>query len=258
MSFIASIASCGLIGCYILISGQSGPVVERVLASVASVGGASILSLAAAAAWEAGRWRWVSAPAMMLPAVALLLLLGNIWDVLPSNNVYWGLREEACATASAFAIAAAHTSLLSLARLHRGYEWVRIVTVAALWALALFFMIPIWGHQMADSLARQMGVLAILAVCGTIAVPVLHRVSGIRLHEQVVTTELQLSLTCPRCNLTQKLPVGRSRCTCGLRFNIDIVEEHCPKCGYSLYKAGGGRCPECGTLITDPVVHAAG
>ncbi len=62
--------------------------------------------------------------------------------------------------------------------------------------------------------------------------------------------DMSLSLTCPRCSKTQQLGVGRSRCGgCGLRFLIDIEEEHCGKCGYALHKLESAVCPECGTPV---------
>ncbi|MBU0717421.1 MAG: hypothetical protein KJ749_04160 [Planctomycetes bacterium] len=99
-----------------------------------------------------------------------------------------------------------------------------------------------------DDWGRAMGVLAILVVCGCIAVPILHRVSAIRIREETRTTELSLSLTCPRYGKPQKLPAGRSRCAeCGLRFSIEIDEEQCSSCGYPLYRLTSSACPECGT-----------
>ena len=46
------------------------------------------------------------------------------------------------------------------------------------------------------------------------------------------------------------MAVGRSACCkCGLKFSIEVEEEHCAKCGYSLYKVNSNTCPECGKAI---------
>ena len=71
---------------------------------------------------------------------------------------------------------------------------------------------------------RLMGVVAILDVCGTIAVPVLHRISAIPAGTGEMATTV--SLTCPKCGKLQRLPMGRSQCAhCGLRLRIEVDEE---------------------------------
>lgn len=254
-SFVASIAACGLIGIYVLLTGSFGTLEARILGSTAAVGGASILCMAAAIAWETARWRPIALIGMIAPAVALLFLLAEIWDVAP--RLSHDLFERATGSACVLAVVFPHIALLSLARLHRGYELVRFGTVIAIGLLGLLVLYVIWVDLPPDELWRFIGVLGILDACGTIATPVLHRVSGIRGREAVVTTELRLSLTCPRCSKTQTVAAGRSRCACGLKFRVEIEEEHCPQCGYSLYMATSGRCPECGAAIAEfqpPVV----
>jgi ribosomal protein L37E len=106
-----------------------------------------------------------------------------------------------------------------------------------------------------DEWERGMGILGIAVACGTIAVPILHKVSAIRVREAVRTTELSLAMICPRCGKNQTLSVGRSKCCeCGLGFSIEIEEENCKKCGYPLYKIESAVCPECGTPIFRPAV----
>lgn len=249
-TFILSLCACGLLGIYVLLLGTFSWLEVRVLGTTAAVGAASILAMASAVAWEGQRWRPLGLVGVIAVSLALLSTLGLIWDIggpLPGDDY-----EKATASLCVLGVALPHMSLLSLARLHRGYEWVRLATVACIAALTGELLIVIWATPHGDLWARMMGVLAILVVCGTLAVPVLHRVSGIRRREETVTTTLAVSLTCPRCGRLQQLSTGRSRCACGLRFLIEIEEEHCPKCGYALYKLESNLCPECGASVAAP------
>jgi hypothetical protein len=244
-SFIASLCLCGAIGIYVLLIGTFSWFEVRILLTTCQFGAASILAMAAAIAWETRRWHPLGPIAMVAVGLALLMLLLLTWDLRPSlpNDYY----ERLTAVAGVAAVALPHICLLSLARLHLAYEWVRYSTIAVISVLAVVISLLILIDSHGDEWGRAIGILGILDICGTIAVPILHRVSGIAARERVVTTNLELAITCPRCGKSQTVAAGHSRCECGLKFRIEIEEEHCRRCGYSLYKAASGVCPECGT-----------
>ncbi|MFO0838959.1 MAG: zinc ribbon domain-containing protein [Phycisphaerae bacterium] len=248
--FISAMSACGLIGIYVLLLGHFGTLEARVLGSTAAVGGASILAMASAVSWESRRWAAFGLLGMVSTALALLFVLIMIWDVAPraALETFGRITITACALAVSFS----HVALLAMARLHRDFEWVRFATVGAIAVLAGLVLVVVWYQPIGDVWPRMIGIAAILDACGTVAVPVLHRLSRMRLRERTVTTQLQLQFTCPRCNRVQTQPAGASRCECGLRFRIEIEEEHCPRCGYSLYLAASGACPECGAAVVVP------
>jgi len=257
--FIGSISLCGLIGIFALLLGEMTDFIGRVLATTATVGGASIFALAAAIPWERKRWQPVGPLGMLAVVNAMVFLLILIWlDPYFANGYKWFFK--ALFVSCVFAVALPHIGLLSLASLHRAYEIVRLGTVGAIALLGAALSFLIVGEVDPGELgARLLGVLGILDACGTVAVPILHRVSRIRSAESTVTTKLELTLTCPRCRTTQTLPVGRSKCTsCGLKFTIDIEEEHCPKCGYVLYQLTSDKCPECGTNVLEHQPQSSG
>jgi hypothetical protein len=244
-SFIVSLCMCGAIGIYTLVFGKFSWLEVQVLLTTCEIGGASILAMVGAIAWDTRRWHPLGPIAMIVVVIALLMLISVTWGLRPdiAGDLYEKLTFSVCIAA----VALPHICLLSLARLHRGFEWVRFGTIGVIVALAAIILWIVLTPAGGDEWMRLIGVLAIVDACGTIAVPILHRVSGIAARERVVTTDLSLSVTCPRCAKTQTLPTGLSRCECGLKIRIEIEEEHCRKCGYSLYKAASGVCPECGT-----------
>lgn len=249
LGFLASLATCGLLGIYVLLIGNMGWYESRVLGSAALFAAASILAMAAAVAWESRRWPPLGLLGMIAPAVSLVITLVVIWRSGPNTPEFW--LERLMGASIVVAIALPHVCLLSMARLHRGYEWVRRGTVIVIAMLSVLIIWMIFGDPLTpDLVIRVIGTLTILNACGTIAVPILHRISGIRERSAIVTTQLQLSLTCPRCGKTGEFATGHSRCTCGLRFRIEIEEEHCARCGYALYGITSGVCPECGAAVT--------
>lgn len=248
LGFVACLAFCGLIGIYFLIVGQFGTFEVRILGTTASIGGASILALAAAVAWETRRWPPLGLLGMIAPALALVLVLTEIWDIAPRTS--FDRYERLVGSACVLAVALPHICLLALARLHRAYEWTRFATTASVVTLASLIMFVIWNEPRDDAWPRIIGIFAILDACGSIAVPILHRISNIRAAPQIVTIDARrITIICPRCEKMQSVAAGVSRCDCGLRFHIEIEEEHCPKCGYSLYQLTGNICPECGTPV---------
>ncbi len=257
LSFIASISLCGLIGVYCLILGRLTSFTERILASTAVVGGASILGLAAVVPWERRRWHPIGPVAMACVAAAAVMLFLLIWldDIWRSEGFMKSL-----VIVCILAVAGPHAGLLAMARLRRSYEWARVGTAVLIAGLTGLLTLMIVAREFDDLTIRLAGILGIGVACGTITVPILHRVSAIAKEESIQTTALELSLTCPRCSTTQTLRAGRSQCAaCGLRFRIEIEEEHCEGCGYVLYRLESAHCPECGRAVRRPpaAAHAA-
>ncbi len=250
LGFIVSISLCGLVGIYCLIFGSFGRFEGRILASTATTAGVFLLGLASAMVWERGKWPLLGVLGLISAVPTLALTLAAIWLTLFPQP--W---EEALGICWTVAVTLPLIGLLSLARLRSQYRWIHIATIVCVTLLALQIIATILVQprgKIEELWFRAMGILGILSACGVITVPILHRVSAIRVREAVRTVELLLSLTCPRCELTQDRPAGRSTCEqCGLRFTIEIEEENCRQCGYPLYKIESAVCPECGTQIIE-------
>ena len=251
LGFIGSICLCGLIGVFCLLQGRLGDFEGRVLLTTAVVGAGAILALASAVAWEQRRWHPLGALGMAAVALTTLFTLACIWTEPRYNDWVW----KVLAISWVFAVGLPHVGLLSLARLKNQWKSVLGICVALIGLLAWLIIVSILAEISSEDWYRGVAIVAIGVVCGTITVPILHRVSRIQIRESVKTTELALSLTCPRCSKTQTVSVGRSKCAeCGLKFQIEIEEENCVKCGYPLYKLESAACPECGTPIARPAL----
>lgn len=252
-AFIGSIVGCALVGIYCLLVGGMGRTEEKILGTTAAVGACSILALAAAVPWERRRWHPIGPVAIVAISLALGLSVYIIWfySYTYPRDFEW---ERYAGSAWVLACALPTVGLLSLARLRSSFQFVLGITIASIAVLVFMLMAAILGEFADESWMRGTGVFAILSACGTITIPILHRVSAIKRTESVQTTELSISMTCPRCSVAQVVPAGRSVCkSCHLRFHIEIEEDNCVKCGYPLYQLKSAVCPECGT----PIARAA-
>lgn len=255
--FIVCICSCSLVGIVVLLTDLSGRIIERTLVTLAMIGIASLIALGAAIPTELRRWHPIGPVALCLTAIALATSMVMIWVTYPYLPDY--LDDVTLITwlwTGTFTL----VGLLALARLHAKWIWIRTATVGLLMTASVQITLTIWMRIYgADDWFRAMSILLILGLCGVLVTPVLHHMSRTRLREHVRTMELTISLTCPRCRKTQELAVGHSKCAgCGLKFEIDIEEENCRKCGYSLYQNQSSVCPECGEPVFREPLPVAG
>jgi hypothetical protein len=218
--FIVSICCCGLVGIYCLLVGTFDEVAARILLTTTAVGSASILALANVIPWESRRWHPIGPCGLVVVCIGLLLSLVGTW--MPElGEPEWFYKLMSVSVVAAVALS--HIGLLSMARLTRKFEKIRIITILVIVVLTIQICWSIVAEMDNEFWYRLVGVIAILDVCGTIAVPVLHRISAI----QAGTGELAttVSLTCPKCGKLQRLPMGRSQCAhCGLRLRIEVDE----------------------------------
>ncbi len=114
----------------------------------------------------------------------------------------------------------------------------------------LLDIILIYNLENNDIFARLIGAISIATACATSAVGVLARINRGVDAEPGAFEMVNVSMSCPRCQKKQTLPLGDSRCGgCDLRIHIRVEEPRCTECGYLLYKLTSESCPECGTAI---------
>ena len=165
-------------------------------------------------------WRWLGVAAAFL---AWVLILISVWsETEPEKNLIIVI--------SGIAAVIAHASLAALVTLKPGQKWLRIGTVTAVAAAAVFLDLEVIfepGHGI-SVLGRMAGAAAIFASCGSLALIIFARLNrtvdlasiGITLAE--IT---HVSMTCPRCQRRLKQPIGTAECGgCGLRITTAIDE----------------------------------
>lgn len=218
---------------------------DEIILSMLSVGLFGLTSLGAGFALERRQWRVLMIIGLALSFLSAAVYLVYIWT--DGIHDWFGYDEERVLLPLAiWSITLAMLGLQALTRFDNPLVWVRFATLAMIVAAAATLTIGIIAEIYEDLWWRWTGAAAILAVLGVIANPVLYRIAGSR-RPAPETTRPELTLTCPRCLLSQTVRTGPSRCArCRLRFNIEIEEPRCPKCQYLLYNLTTPRCPECG------------
>jgi hypothetical protein len=242
-------AGMGLLG--LILQPRFGRLANRALQTALSVALFSLTSLGCAIAWERDRWRVMAVIGIVCSVLSIPLYLLGIW--VKWRGASGDPLFQTMAIMATWCVLLAHMCLLGLVRPKRGWRWTLHCTrvCAVLLGLGISAMIVIDpNYPAAEVYLRLIGGLAILTACGTVCVPILHKLGGIPAGEELVTTPLTLTITCPRCAESQQVAAGRSRCrSCGLKFRIEIEEAVCAQCGYALYMLTSDRCPECGTPL---------
>lgn len=175
-TLIASVAVSAVIGIGVILLGNFGNVEVRILMTTLTITATSILGLACGAYYETGRGHALPLAGIALALVAAVMTFLIIWDVLDEYENY----IRATGTVALAAIACAHLSLLSLARLDKRFAWSRIAAFVFVWLLSALLAYLIWFEPDANSdlFARTIGVLSILVASVTVVTPVFHKLSA--------------------------------------------------------------------------------
>lgn len=192
---IASVAVSALLGIMALLASRLGETEIKVLLSTLCVAGASILSLACAAAWERNRARGFAAPGIGAAVVGFGLFFIGIWGEVKSEGV-WKLG----ATGVIGACFCAHAALLLMVRLAANQRWVQVATIACTGLLGFTLLYVIWSSDSPSEAWRGIGIFAILGTAGTILTTVFHRMVPPE------EAEAAPALCCPHCG--KALPEG--------------------------------------------------
>ncbi|MCH8344323.1 MAG: hypothetical protein IH983_10075 [Planctomycetes bacterium] len=255
-SMIVSLALAALLGISALILPRWFRYDDEILLSTVLFGAFSLVALVCASVLEKRRLvpaMWIG---IMAAVAALLVWLVLIWF---DAALDWRAEMRGARIAGTFTIITVllgQSGLLTLPRFDHPWagsvRWMTIGVSSLLAATGIALVWFNWMNQQIDE-GRVLGVLGILAACGTVVTPILWKVQVVRRAEsaETIPAKITVSLTCPRCAAGQQLITGPTKCRqCGLRITIAVEEPRCA-CGYLLYRLESNRCPECGREIAE-------
>lgn len=222
---IVSVSLSAVIGIIAIIVGTFGRTEAQILLTTLTISAASICALACGALWESGRGKILPAAGIVLAIVDAALFIIGIWRETQSEG-YWKFS----ASVGLIAVATAHASLLSLARLATRFIWSRFAAFIAAYLLAIFFIYIIYDTPTGDTPIRIIGVTSIVLAALTILTPVFHRLSRgddmgtTSTVAEPLSAQTYATITCPRCGATLPNSMTETKCDrCGCTFVVTVV-----------------------------------
>ncbi len=218
---IVSIVVSGALAVAALVTGEFGQLQAKVLLSALATSGASICGMACGAAWDQDRWRPAALAGLGIVLVTLAVTLFAFW-IEPEPIQTW---MKTVASGWLLSAAAAHASLLGLARTDRLLGWVRSSSITLGFALALGITLPIWSSTFQDNNAyfRGLGVVGVLMLTGSLSLPVASRLRNLHVPDDSVADDPRARVMCPACGHVQSASLGRIRCDrCRAGFRVEL------------------------------------
>jgi hypothetical protein len=227
----------------IIWSTTSDSVIGREIATTLVLIGYYIVAIPPAGLRERGRWLPIAYGALVCGVLGFGMALIAIWPQEAENE--WFARLTL--VAAVFTCSFSHTCLLGFARAVSPNTWIVRATAVCIWILGAILSHGILVDDLTVFQARIAGAAGVLDACGSLMLVVLARLRRVQKLERLQTSEKELELICPRCMTRQVVHAGDSKChECGLKFQIEIEEPRCARCGYLLWQLTERRCPECG------------
>jgi hypothetical protein len=191
---------------------QFGDFEARLLASalIISLGVIALLpAVLAAEGRTLGRRPVVPAISAGLTTLGCVLVIYALWQKIDDSS-FW----RPTGTLIVIGLVLAHTCLLSLARLPRRYEWLRLSAIGLAILAAGEIVAIIWDNDPPEDLWRAFGISGILMLAASFLVPIVQR--GVAAPATGVLTDV---LYCPYCGARLARETGCARC--GARFRVE-------------------------------------
>lgn len=171
-ALVISVIASALLGVLAILSERMGPTQIKVLLTTATVSLMSLFGLACGAYLATGRETLLPRAGIGLALVGGLATIVGIWLELESEP-FW----KATLSASVFAVACGHLSLLSMARLAEWFQWSLKLAHVVILGVATLIVVMMLADVDSDGAFRLLAVAAIIDGAITILIPIFHRLS---------------------------------------------------------------------------------
>jgi hypothetical protein len=220
-TFIATVVASALTGIYVLLFGNFGETERRILLTTLTISYFSVTSLACAAAFEQKKSGLMAPAGLVVSAVGFLVFMPGIWV----QNVEWEAYGKLMAILGVFAFSLGQACLLALVPLGRPLRWIFFAVVAVILALASLVSAMIIFEPHDEWFHRIAGVLGILDGCGSLVIPILHKLGGKPADTIPDGSPKRIELTCPRCGHSDAYTLGTIECRkCSLGIRVELLD----------------------------------
>lgn len=170
-----SLVVSALIGITVILLGDFDETEMKVLATAGMVAGFSILSLPSLFHWERSRYKYFTRVGVFASLLFFAMVLFVIWGGGLMAGEGFG---KTLGTFGVVAFASNHALLILIARPSRVFirlcQW---GTIAVIGIVGTILLGAIWTGELAEPIMRILGTFAVLDALGTVAVPILVRIS---------------------------------------------------------------------------------
>jgi hypothetical protein len=165
-------------------------------------------------AWELPAASVVSRAGVGTTLIAFAMFVVGLWGEMNSDS-YW---QTTC-TFIAIAMAGAHGSLISLARLGPRHQWLRPASLVCSAFLVAAVCAALWSHRPSQATFKWIAVLAILDTALTLAIGALHFLG----RNTAPAGGVAEVCFCPGCGRRLWQPAGEVRCHhCKAAYYVEL------------------------------------
>tara|TARA_B100002003_G_C14122365_1_gene539886 strand:- start:834 stop:1406 length:573 start_codon:yes stop_codon:yes gene_type:complete len=175
---VCSLVISAIVGIFVILVGNFDETEIKILFTSGSLAGLSILSMPSLYHLERKQYRIVARVGVMTAIAGFLAIQLVIWSEGDfGGEFFW----KAVATDGILAFSMNHMLFLLMMRLEQPLSVMsRWVTILAISTVAIFMMYVIWANEVPEQAIRIFASVVVLDALGTIALPIMVRLSKIK------------------------------------------------------------------------------